>query len=68
MTNPFENEDGTYLVLVNHDDQHSLWPASIPVPAGWRTVLGPGSRAQCLAHIETHWTDLRPVSLLTAAR
>jgi uncharacterized protein YbdZ (MbtH family) len=66
-TNPFEDEDGTYLVLVNDEEQHSLWPADIDVPAGWRVTLPAGSRAECLAYIEAHWTDLRPASLRGAA-
>ncbi|HWO63422.1 MAG TPA: MbtH family protein [Umezawaea sp.] len=65
-TNPFENEDGVYLVLVNAENQHSLWPESIAVPAGWTTAHGPDSRANCLDHIEANWTDLRPASLIAA--
>ncbi len=65
-TNPFEDEDGSYLVLVNDENQHSLWPAWLDVPAGWRTTHGPDTRANCLAHIEEHWTDLRPASLVAA--
>ncbi|MEU3299288.1 MULTISPECIES: MbtH family protein [unclassified Streptomyces] len=63
MTNPFENEDGVYSVLVNDEDQHSLWPEFAEVPAGWRVVHGPGSRQSCLDHIEANWTDMRPKSL-----
>ncbi|WAZ19960.1 MbtH family protein [Streptomyces cinnabarinus] len=66
MPNPFENENGQYLVLANDEDQHSLWPAQIAVPAGWRTVHGVDSRAACLEYIETHWTDIRPASLRRA--
>ncbi|WP_407987264.1 MbtH family protein [Kitasatospora sp. CMC57] len=66
MSNPFENEDGQFLVLVNHENQHSLWPATIEVPAGWTTVLEAAPRAAALAHIEEHWTDLRPASLIAA--
>ncbi|UBU17192.1 MbtH family protein [Nonomuraea gerenzanensis] len=62
-TNPFEDENGTYLVLVNEENQHSLWPAGLDVPAGWRVALAASPRAACLEHIETHWTDLRPASL-----
>ncbi|MFJ8042104.1 MbtH family protein [Kitasatospora sp. NPDC096147] len=64
MSNPFENEDGTFLVLVNHENQHSLWPATIDVPAGWETVKSGATRADALAYIEEHWTDLRPASLV----
>jgi len=64
MTNPFENPEGVYLVLVNDENQHSLWPQFVDVPAGWSTVFGPESRAACLEYIETNWTDLRPKSLI----
>ncbi|MEU6716641.1 MbtH family protein [Nonomuraea sp. NPDC046802] len=63
-TNPFEDENGSYLVLVNDDGQHSLWPAGIDVPSGWRVALQASSRASCLDYIETHWTDMRPASLV----
>jgi MbtH protein len=63
VNNPFENEDGVYLVLVNHENQHSLWPATIDVPAGWTVMHGEGTRAACLDYIEKHWTDIRPASL-----
>jgi MbtH protein len=64
MTNPFENEDGRYQVLVNDENQHSLWPSGIDVPAGWRVTFGEDSRQNCLDHIEKTWTDLRPASLI----
>ncbi|MEV4412680.1 MbtH family protein [Catellatospora sp. NPDC049609] len=63
MTNPFEDADGRYLVLVNDEDQHSLWPAFAAVPAGWRTVFGEDTRDACLAYVEANWTDLRPRTL-----
>ncbi|MEE1836381.1 MbtH family protein [Streptomyces sp. SP17KL33] len=63
MSNPFEDPEGTYLVLVNDENQHSLWPDFVDVPAGWRVVHGPDSRQACLEHVETNWTDMRPRSL-----
>ncbi|MBZ3901366.1 MULTISPECIES: MbtH family protein [Streptomyces] len=63
MSNPFEDPEGTYLVLVNDENQHSLWPDFVDVPAGWRAVHGPGSRQSCLDHVEANWTDMRPRSL-----
>ncbi|MFJ4190005.1 MbtH family protein [Kitasatospora sp. NPDC089509] len=66
MSNPFDDEQGTFLVLVNHENQHSLWPAFAEVPAGWRTVQGPSTRQEALDHIERSWTDLRPQSLIDA--
>ncbi|MEV5595379.1 MbtH family protein [Streptomyces sp. NPDC052496] len=65
-TNPFDDANGTFYVLVNDEEQHSLWPAFAAVPAGWRTVLGPEERGTCLAYIEENWTDLRPKSLREA--
>jgi MbtH protein len=58
--NPFDDEQGTYLVLANDHGQHSLWPAGIDVPAGWAVVHGADSRAACLAYVDEHWTGLRP--------
>ncbi|MFJ4675324.1 MULTISPECIES: MbtH family protein [Kitasatospora] len=63
-TNPFEDDDARYLVLVNDENQHSLWPAFAEVPAGWRTVHGEDTREGATAYIDAHWTDLRPASLV----
>ncbi|WP_236243697.1 MbtH family protein [Streptomyces sp. CC228A] len=65
-TNPFEDPQGAFLVLVNDENQHSLWPAFAEVPAGWTPVTGPDTREACLAYVEEHWTDLRPASLVAA--
>lgn len=64
MTNPFDDEDGTFLVLVNDEGQHSLWPSFAEVPAGWSVVHGEDTRAASLAYIEENWTDMRPKSLI----
>ncbi|KIX77506.1 MbtH family protein [Streptomyces sp. JL4002] len=64
MSNPFEDDNSGYLVLVNDENQHSLWPVWIDVPAGWTTVHGEATRQECLDWIETSWTDIRPASLL----
>ena len=66
MTNPFDDEDGVFLVLLNDEDQHSLWPEFAEVPAGWRVVFGPAGRAESLEYVETHWVDMRPRSLIKA--
>ncbi|MDL4817073.1 MbtH family protein [Actinomadura opuntiae] len=63
MTNPFDDPDGTFLVLVNAEGQHSLWPEFADVPSGWTAAFGPASRPDCLAYTTEHWTDLRPRSL-----
>ncbi|GAA3846481.1 hypothetical protein GCM10022243_10820 [Saccharothrix violaceirubra] len=52
-----------HTVVVNHEEQYSVWPADLPVPAGWREAGFRGTRAEALAHIETVWTDLRPASV-----
>ncbi|MEU4176571.1 MbtH family protein [Streptomyces sp. NPDC026589] len=64
MTNPFEDEDGVYLVLVNDEGQHSLWPAFAEVPSGWAVAHPEDSRQACLDYVERNWTDLRPKSLI----
>lgn len=66
MSNPFDNQDGIFLVLVNDENQHSLWPDFAAVPQGWRTVFGPDTRAACVDYVETNWTDMRPASLIAA--
>ncbi|MFD3789251.1 MbtH family protein [Streptomyces cyaneofuscatus] len=63
MTNPFEDENGTYLVLVNDEGQHSLWPSFVEVPAGWTVAHPEDTRRACLDYVEQNWTDLRPRSL-----
>jgi MbtH protein len=64
MSNPFDDQDGSYAVLVNEEGQHSLWPAATPVPAGWTQAFGPTDRAACLEYVRTNWTDIRPRSLV----
>ncbi|MEO3974464.1 MbtH family protein [Streptomyces sp. CAU 1734] len=66
-TNPFEDADASYRVLVNAENQHSLWPAFAEIPAGWTVVHGEDSREACLEYVETHWTDMRPASLIAAS-
>lgn len=67
MSNPFEDADGSYLVLVNDERQYCIWPAFSETPGGWRIDAGPDGRAECLARIEQVWTDLRPASLVEPA-
>ena len=66
MTNPFEDENGRYVVLVNEELQYSLWPSFRPAPSGWTIALPECSRQECLAWIEANWTDMRPKSLVDA--
>lgn len=65
-TNPFDDPDGVFLVLINDEDQYSLWPSFADVPNGWRSVLGPTDRQAALDYVEEHWTDMRPRSLVEA--
>ena len=64
MKNPFDDEEGEFLVLVNDEGQYSLWPAFCDVPAGWTTVGPRGPRQECLDYVEANWTDMRPKSLI----
>ncbi|HTU47839.1 MAG TPA: MbtH family protein [Bryobacteraceae bacterium] len=64
MTNPFDDEGGEFLVLINEEQQYSLWPTFRDVPAGWAPVGPRGERKLCLDYIEEHWTDMRPRSLV----
>ncbi|MFI8437989.1 MbtH family protein [Streptomyces sp. NPDC079020] len=63
-TNPFEDNDASYYVLVNEEGQYSLWPAFAEVPAGWTVRHGQDTRQSCLDYVEENWTDMRPLSLV----
>ena len=66
MTNPFEDAEANYVVLVNDEGQYSLWPVFTDVPHGWQTVFGEAGRQECLDYIDKSWTDMRPRSLVEA--
>ncbi|MFE9675379.1 MbtH family protein [Streptomyces sp. NPDC006259] len=55
--------DGQFRVVVNHEEQYSVWPLDREIPAGWRDAGKQGAKDECLAHIEEVWTDMRPLSL-----
>jgi MbtH protein len=60
----FEDNDGrTYVVVVNHEEQYSIWPKGRQIPSGWRDVGTEGDKPHCLAYIDEVWTDMRPLSL-----
>lgn len=66
-----EDSQDTYVVVVNDEEQYSIWLEASAVPGGWRMVGVQGSREECLDWIERNWTDIRPLSLrraLEAAR
>jgi len=60
-------EQGTFIVVVNHEEQYSIWRADEAVPLGWREGGKRGTKAECLAFIKEVWTDMRPASLRRAA-
>ncbi|MGE7924254.1 MbtH family protein [Viridibacillus arvi] len=67
MSNPFENENGIYNVLINEEGQHSLWPSFLVIPEGWSVIYWEKSRQDCLEYINKNWTDLQPKSLKLVA-
>ncbi|WUI00871.1 MbtH family protein [Spirillospora sp. NBC_00431] len=62
--NPFEDEDGTYFVLIGDEGRHSLWPVFADVPDGWQVIFGPAGRQDCLEFVERSWTEMRPGGLI----
>jgi MbtH protein len=59
-----ETEDTrAYLVVINDEDEYSVWFADRELPAGWRATGMRGSKQECIAHIDTVWTDMRPRSV-----
>jgi MbtH protein len=58
--------DTRYVVVVNHEEQYSIWPEDRDIPLGWRAEGTAGTKEECLAHIEVVWTDMRPLSLRRA--
>jgi MbtH protein len=59
-----EQHDTTiYKVVVNHEEQYSIWPVDRDNPLGWRDVSKKGLKSDCLAYIREIWTDMRPLSL-----
>ena len=62
----FDDEEATFNVVVNHEEQYSIWPDYREIPAGWKAVGVTGKKQECLAYIEQVWTDMRPLSLRQA--
>jgi MbtH protein len=61
MTDAGDSDDTRYVVVVNHEEQYSIWPLGRQIPAGWRAEGTEGGKSECLAHIAEVWTDLRPL-------
>ena len=55
-----------HVVLINHEEQYSLWRADMDIPGGWRQVWGPDTKQACMDWVDKEWTDMRPLSLRKA--
>jgi MbtH protein len=66
MTNAFDDDKTTYIVVVNDEEQYSIWPDYKEIPRGWRDAGVRGPKQQCLDYIKEVWTDMRPKSLRDA--
>jgi MbtH protein len=60
-------DEGAYIVVVNHEHQYSIWPQRPELPGGWHSTGVTGTRSECLDYIESHWTDIRPLSMRGSA-
>jgi len=63
MTQEDQADTTVYHVVVNHEEQYSIWPEGREIPKGWRHGGKTGTKGECLAHIKEVWTDMRPLSL-----
>jgi len=63
MSHNEQEDTRTYTVVVNHEEQYSIWPADRAIPAGWKEAGKRGTKMECQAYIEEVWTDMRPLSL-----
>jgi MbtH protein len=66
MNMEYQEKQEQYKVLVNHEEQYSIWPFYKEVPLGWNDVGKTGSKSECLAYIKEVWNDMRPLSLRKA--
>jgi MbtH protein len=66
MSDPANHNDAQFEVVLNEEEQYSIWPAGKAVPAGWRKAGKQGSKEACLEFIKEVWTDMRPLSLRTS--
>lgn len=58
-----EEDKGVYIVLINEEEQYSLWRKGMKIPPGWKFADKEGSRTECSAYVDSVWTDMRPLSL-----
>lgn len=61
-----ETDSDQYIVLINHEEQYSLWPKGVDIPAGWHAAGKEGTREECGAFVDSEWIDMRPLSLRKA--
>ncbi len=66
MAEQYEDDGRTYMVVINHEEQYSIWLSYKEVPVGWRPVGKVGTKPECLTYIDEVWTDMRPLSLRKA--
>ena len=66
MTSIFDRDDVEFVVVVNDEEQYSIWPTDREIPDGWRDAGKRGLRPECLSYIDEVWTDMRPLSLRLA--
>lgn len=62
----WDDDNTEFEVVINAEEQYSIWPHYKQIPGGWRAAGKKGKKAECLAYIEEHWTDMRPLSLRQA--
>jgi MbtH protein len=63
MSQQYQDDGIDYTVVINQEEQYSIWPTYKPVPAGWREAGKTGPKSACLTYIDEVWTDMRPLSL-----
>lgn len=63
MSSEDREDDTIYKVVVNHEEQYSIWPSERELPLGWKEAGKQGPKAECLDYIKEVWTDMRPLSL-----
>ncbi len=63
MDNNTASQEPRYVVVANHEEQYSIWPAGRENALGWQDAGKTGTKAECLAYIQEVWTDMRPLSL-----
>ncbi|MCL8017549.1 MbtH family protein [Streptomyces sp. AS02] len=66
MSSADTTDTTSFQVVTNHEEQYSIWPAGRELPLGWTAEGTQGTQAECLAHIDETWTDMRPLSLREA--